>query len=114
MSTNIFQQIIDKKIPAAFLHEDSQCIAIKDIQAQAPHHFLVIPKKPIRSLNEAKPEDQQLLGHLLLVAQKLAKDFGFSEKGYRVVTNINQEGGQSVFHLHIHVLGGRAMNWPPG
>lgn len=113
MST-IFQQIIDKKIPATILHEDSYCIAVRDIQPQSPQHFLVIPKKPIRSLNEAQADDQMLLGHLLLVVQKLAKDFGISEKGYRVVTNINEDGGQSVFHLHIHVLGGRAMHWPPG
>lgn len=112
--TSIFQKIIDKEIPATFLHEDEHCIAIKDIDAKAPTHFLVIPKKPIRSLNEASRDDQMLLGHLLLVIQKVAKDLGIAESGYRVVNNINQDGGQSVFQIHFHVLGGRALNWPPG
>lgn len=111
---SIFEQIIAKKIPATFYHEDEHCIAIKDIDSKAPTHFLVIPKKPIRSLNEATTEDQMLLGHLLLVTQKVAKDLGIAESGYRVVNNINQDGGQSVFHLHIHVLGGRSLTWPPG
>ncbi len=114
MTPTIFQQIIDRKIPATVFYEDSYSMAIKDIDAKAPQHFLVIPKKPIRSLNEAKPEDQQLLGHLMLVVQRVAKDLGIAESGYRAVVNTNQNGGQSVFHMHIHVLGGRPLEWPPG
>ena len=111
---SVFQKIINREIPATFYHEDEHCVAIKDIDSKAPTHFLVIPKKPIRSLNEASTQDQMLLGHLLLVVQKVARDLGVAESGYRVITNINKDGGQSVFHLHIHVLGGRSLDWPPG
>ncbi|HMO12816.1 MAG TPA: histidine triad nucleotide-binding protein [Pirellulaceae bacterium] len=109
----IFQKIIDREIPADIVHEDELCMAFKDIAPQAPVHILVIPKKPIRSIQALEDVDAQLLGHLFLVVRKLANQFGL-EDGYRVVTNIGRDGGQSVDHLHFHVLGGRALQWPPG
>ncbi|CAB3988456.1 histidine triad nucleotide-binding 1 [Paramuricea clavata] len=109
----IFGKIIRKEIPSEFLHEDDQCIVIKDISAQAPVHLLVIPKKPIVGLSGADDSDEQLLGHLLLVAKKVAAAQG-CEKGYRIVINDGVDGGQSVYHLHVHVLGKRQLGWPPG
>ena len=113
MSDTIFSKIINKEIPAEFVHEDDQCIAIKDISAQAPVHILVIPKKPIAKVVEAKEEDKMLLGHLLLVAGQIASDLGISD-AFRLVINNGSEAGQTVFHLHLHVLGGRNFDWPPG
>ena len=110
----IFQQIIDKKIPADIVYEDELCLAFRDIMPQAPFHVLVIPKKPIVNIATAEPEDQALLGHLMLICAQIARDEGVSEQGYRLVTNINEYGGQSVYHLHIHLLGKRQMSWPPG
>jgi histidine triad (HIT) family protein len=110
----IFQKIIDKKIPADILYEDELVLAFNDIQPQAPIHVLVIPKKPIVNLATASAEDREVLGHILLVAAQIAADLGLAEKGYRLVTNINEDGGQSVYHLHFHLLGGRRMGWPPG
>jgi diadenosine tetraphosphate (Ap4A) HIT family hydrolase len=109
----IFQRILDKEIPADIVHEDSQCIAFRDIAPQAPVHILVIPRKAVMSIETADSSDQTLLGHLLLVAQQVAHAEGLDD-GYRVVTNIGAQGGQSVPHLHLHVLGGRQMTWPPG
>jgi histidine triad (HIT) family protein len=111
MST-IFQKIIDGEIPAQKVYEDDEVLAFRDVAPKAPFHVLVIPKKAIRSLAEAQPEDAALLGKVLLVAAKVARDEGV--EGYRVVTNIGEEAGQSVFHLHFHVMGGRRMSWPPG
>ena len=113
MST-IFKQIIDKKIPADIVYEDDLCLAFKDINAQAPVHILVIPKKEIPSMSEIAPEDQSLLGHLLLKASQIAKEQNLHEKGWRLVVNVKDDGGQTVNHLHIHILGGRKMLWPPG
>ncbi|XP_068722797.1 adenosine 5'-monophosphoramidase HINT1-like [Montipora capricornis] len=110
---SIFSKIIRREIPSEFLHEDDQCIAIKDINPQAPVHFLVIPRKPIPQLSKADDSDQQLLGHLLIVARKVAAEQNLT-KGYRVVINDGPGGGPEVFRLHIHVLGGRQMSWPPG
>ena len=110
----IFQKIIDGEIPADKIYEDEDVIAFRDIQPQAPVHILVIPTKPIVSMATAEPEDQVLIGKLMLVAAQVAREQGLEEDGYRLVTNIGQQGGQSVYHLHIHVLGGRQMNWPPG
>ena len=110
----IFQQIIEKKIPADIVYEDDLCLAFRDIMPQAPLHLLVIPKKPIVNIATAEPEDQALLGHLLLICGKIARDLGVEQDGYRLVTNINEYGGQSVYHLHIHLLGKRQMSWPPG
>ena len=109
----IFNKIIDREIPADILHEDEHCLAFRDIQPQSPTHFLVIPKKEIENVAALAEEDQQLAGHLLLVIGKVAEQEGLSE-GYRVVANIGGNGGQSVDHLHFHVMGGRKMNWPPG
>jgi histidine triad (HIT) family protein len=109
----IFEKIIAREIPADILHEDEHCIAIRDIDPQAPTHFLVIPKQVIPRIGEAGQEDQAVLGHLLLVAGKIARSEGL-EKGFRVVLNNGSEGGETVPHLHIHVLGGRQMSWPPG
>jgi len=113
MST-IFKKIIDKEIPADIVYEDDLCLAFKDINAQAPVHILVIPKKEIPSIAEAIPEDQNLLGHLFLKTVKIAKKLGLDQKGYRLVVNTKDDGRQTVHHLHIHILGGRRLKWPPG
>ncbi len=110
----IFSKIIDKKIPADIVHEDDLSLAFKDISPQAPVHILVIPKKPIVKVSDAKDEDKELLGHLLLVARDVAAAQGLAEDGYRLVINNGENGGQTVYHLHIHIMGGRAMQWPPG
>jgi histidine triad (HIT) family protein len=109
----IFQKIIDKQIPADIVFEDDQCLAFRDINPQAPTHVLIIPRKPIPSLAQAVKADQALLGHLLLVAQTLAVQLKLQD-GYRTVINSGRDGGQTVDHLHVHLLGGRAMTWPPG
>uniref|UniRef100_UPI0009B32A58 histidine triad nucleotide-binding protein 2, mitochondrial n=1 Tax=Monopterus albus TaxID=43700 RepID=UPI0009B32A58 len=109
----IFSKVIDKSLPADIIYEDEKCLAFRDISPQAPVHFLVIPRVPIPRLSEAKDDDVELLGHLLIVAKNVAKQESLS-KGYRVVINDGKHGSQSVYHLHIHVLGGRQMAWPPG
>ncbi|XP_002735511.1 adenosine 5'-monophosphoramidase HINT1-like [Saccoglossus kowalevskii] len=109
----IFGKIIRKEIPCDLLYEDDQAIAFKDISPQAPTHFLVVPKKALEMLPKAEEEDTQMLGHLLMVAKKVAADLGL-KNGYRVVINSGPDGGQSVYHLHLHVLGGRQLTWPPG
>lgn len=109
----IFSKIIRKEIPAKIVLESESVLAFHDVNPQAPVHVLIIPKKPIVSLASAEPKDQMLLGELLLCAEKLAKQLAL-EDGYRVVINTGEGGGQSVFHLHLHLLGGRQMNWPPG
>ncbi len=113
MST-IFKKIIDKEIPADIVYEDEHCLAFKDIDPKAPVHILIIPKKEIPSVAEVAESDKELLGHLLVKASQIAKDLGVSESGYRLVANTNKEGGQEVPYLHIHLLGGRQMTWPPG
>jgi histidine triad (HIT) family protein len=113
MAKTLFEKIIDREIPGNFVHEDPHCVAIKDINPGAPMHFLVIPRKPIPRLCDAKAEDQALLGHLMLTACQLAEQHGNGE-AFRVVINNGAGAGQSVFHLHLHVLGGRGMKWPPG
>jgi histidine triad (HIT) family protein len=111
----IFQKIIDREIPANIVFEDDKCLAFRDVHPQAPSHILVIPKKNIPSMADVKEgEDENILGHLMVKASQIAKDEGLSDKGYRLVINTNKDGGQTVYHLHIHVLGGRAMAWPPG
>jgi histidine triad (HIT) family protein len=109
----IFKKIIDGEIPAKIAYEDDLCLAFHDISPQAPTHVLVIPKKEIPSLAAASDDDVQLLGHLMRVARDLAKQLGLAD-GYRVVANCGRDGGQSVDHLHLHVLGGRQLGWPPG
>ena len=112
MST-IFKKIIDGEIPAKIIHDDEHCLAFHDVAPQAPVHVLVIPKKEIVSVAEITDEDAPLIAHLWLVIRDLAKELNL-DAGYRVVVNTGQEGGQSVDHLHYHLLGGRALKWPPG
>ncbi|XP_068172573.1 adenosine 5'-monophosphoramidase HINT1-like [Antennarius striatus] len=110
----VFGKIVRGEIPTKFIFEDLECVAFHDLNPQAPVHFLVVPKKPIVQLSQAEESDAALLGHLLLVAKKCAEMLGLSNDGYRVVINDGRNGGQSVYHLHIHVLGKRQMVWPPG
>ena len=109
----IFQRIIDKEIPARIVYEDDQCLAFHDVAPQAPTHILVIPKKPIASLNAVDDSDANLLAHLWLVIRNIAKEQNL-DRGYRVVVNCGRDGGQSVDHLHFHLLAGRQLTWPPG
>lgn len=113
MSNNIFLKIINKEIPAVIAYEDEQCLAFHDINPQAPVHVLIIPKKVIRTHADVTPEDQALMGHLHLVAVKLAQELGLAA-GYRLVVNCEEQAGQTVPHLHMHLLGGRVLGWPPG
>ncbi len=108
----IFSKIIDGEIPCEEVFSDEYCLAFKDIQPQAPVHILIIPRKKIQSLNEIKEEDKFLLGHLVYVASIIAKEENLED--WRTVINTGSKAGQTVFHLHIHVLGGRSMKWPPG
>lgn len=112
----LFERIVDREIPADIVHEDDLCIAFNDISPQAPTHLLVVPKRPLRRLAEAEDGDVELLGHLLVTARKIARDLGVAEtdKGFRVVINNGKDGGESVPHLHVHLLAGRALGWPPG
>jgi histidine triad (HIT) family protein len=114
MSETIFSKIINREIPADILFEDDEVLAFSDVSPQAPVHFLVIPKQPIATINDIQPEQAHLVGKMVLTAQKLAKEKGISEKGYRLVMNCNEDGGQTVSHIHMHVLGGRSLSWPPG
>ncbi|RMH01518.1 MAG: histidine triad nucleotide-binding protein [Planctomycetota bacterium] len=110
----VFARILAGEIPADFLYQDELAVAFRDVSPQAPFHALVIPRKPLKSVADAGQEDTALLGHLLRVAARVAADAGLEEGGYRVVTNVGADGGQTVEHLHLHVLGGRPMGWPPG
>lgn len=109
----IFGKILRKEIPCNFIYEDDQCVAFNDISPQAPVHFLVIPRKEISQLSKSQPEDEKILGHLLYVAKVVANQLGL-ENGFRTVINDGRHGCQSVYHLHVHVLGGRQLSWPPG
>ena len=113
MST-IFSKIINKEIHADILFENDKILAFRDISPQAPVHFLVIPKKEIRTINDINEEDKSLIGELFIIAKEIAKKEGISEKGYRTIFNCNEHGGQTVYHIHLHVLGGRQLEWPPG
>ncbi|KAL0108390.1 hypothetical protein PUN28_015140 [Cardiocondyla obscurior] len=112
-SDTIFGKILRKEIPCNFIYEDNQCVAFDDINPQAPVHFLVIPRKAISQLSKAQDDDEPLLGHLVNVAHKVAKQKGLTD-GFRLVVNDGKHGAQSVYHLHIHILGGRQLQWPPG
>jgi len=114
MQTCLFCRIIEHRAPAKIVFEDEQVVAIEDINPQAPVHLLVLPRKHLASLREASAEDEPLLGHLLIVAAQLARERQLDSKGYRTVLNTGALAGQSVFHVHVHVLGGRAFHWPPG
>lgn len=109
-----FCRIAAHETPAKILYEDEQCLAVQDLHPKAPVHLLVIPRKHLVSLNENLESEELLLGHLLSVVARMAKEKGIDGTGFRTVINTNAEGGQTVFHLHLHVLGGRAMKWPPG
>ena len=109
----IFGKIIRREIPADIVYEDELALAFRDIQPQAPVHILVIPKQPIAKLSDAESQDHRLMGHLLLTAKRVADQAGLTN-GYRVVINTGADGGQTVDHLHLHILGGRSMKWPPG
>lgn len=113
MAKTIFQKIIDREIPAEIVYEDDQCLAFRDVQPQAPTHILLIPKKVIASIDCLEAEDANLLGHMWLTIAKLANELQLAG-GYRVVVNCGSDGGQTVDHLHFHLLGGRALSWPPG
>ncbi|MBA4493147.1 histidine triad nucleotide-binding protein [Paenactinomyces guangxiensis] len=114
MDNCIFCQIVAGKIPSEKVYEDDDLFAFKDIHPAAPTHVLVIPKKHIPSLMELKEEDERLAGKILLGVQKVARKLGLQEKGFRVVNNMGEEGGQTVYHIHFHLLGGRHLTWPPG
>lgn len=114
MSDTIFGKIANGEVAADLIYEDDEVVAFRDLNPQAPVHVLVIPRKPIRSLNEAGPEDAELVGRLLLAAAKVAQQEGIAEHGYRTVINCNAGGGQTVYHLHVHLIGGRPLQWPPG
>lgn len=113
MSETLFLKIINREIPADIVYEDEQCLAFKDINPQAPMHVLIIPKKPIAKLEEAEASDQELLGHLMLKASEIAEEQGYGD-AFRLVINNGEAAGQAVFHLHLHILGGRPLSWPPG
>tara|TARA_Y100000590_G_scaffold452626_1_gene596134 strand:- start:85 stop:426 length:342 start_codon:yes stop_codon:yes gene_type:complete len=113
MST-IFSKIINKEIDADIIHEDDLCIAFKDVNPIAPIHILIIPKKEIRTINDIKKDDRIIIGHLFMIAKKIAKKLKIDENGYRLVFNCNEDGGQTVYHIHMHLIAGRKFNWPPG
>ena len=110
----LFEKIISREIPADIVYEDDLVLAFNDINPKAPTHVLIIPKKPIPRIAEAEPEDHQVLGHLLLKAREVAGELGLHEGGFRLVFNNGHDAGETVPHLHLHILGGREMTWPPG
>ncbi|NNL95191.1 MAG: histidine triad nucleotide-binding protein [Xanthomonadales bacterium] len=114
MSDDLFLKIIDRQIPADIVYEDNQVLAFRDINPQAPVHVLIIPKMHIRTVNDIEPGHAELVGSLYLAAQKIALEEGVAESGYRLVMNCNEGAGQTVFHIHLHLLGGRPFSWPPG
>jgi histidine triad (HIT) family protein len=114
MSDCLFCKIIAGQIPGRFVHQDEQMVAIRDINPQAPLHVLIIPRRHIATVNDLTPEDDALVGSMHRVAAMLAKEHGYSEKGYRTVFNTGREAGQSVLHIHLHLLAGRGLAWPPG
>jgi histidine triad (HIT) family protein len=114
MADCLFCKIRDGKIPAKVVYRDPHCLAFEDINPQAPTHVIFIPLNHIETLNDLTPEDRERMGHLTVAAAKVAKERGHSESGYRMVVNCNRDAGQTVFHVHLHLLGGRPLQWPPG
>lgn len=114
MSDDLFLKIIEREIPADIVFENEELLAFRDIDPKAPVHVLVIPKRRIPTANDLQPTDGEMVGRLVLAAAEIARQEGLAEDGYRLVLNCNEQGGQSVYHLHLHLLGGRKMAWPPG
>jgi histidine triad (HIT) family protein len=114
MADCIFCEIVERKAPAKIVHEDADTVAFEDVNPQAPTHVLVIPRKHIATINDLAPEDDAVVGEMYRVAAAVARQRGIAETGWRTVMNANRDAGQSVFHIHLHVLGGRRMRWPPG
>lgn len=114
MSKTLFERIIARELPAVIVYEDDLVVAFRDIRPQAPTHVLIVPRKPIARMAEAKPEDQQVLGYLLLKAAEVADKLGLTQSGFRLVFNNGPDAGEAVPHLHCHILGGRHLDWPPG
>lgn len=114
MADSLFTKIIKREIPSKIEYEDDEIIAFRDIDQQAPVHILIVPKKQIPTLNDIKISDAELIGKLVLTATRIAKEKNIEENGYRLVINCNKDAGQTVFHIHIHLLGGRSLSWPPG
>ena len=114
MAATLFDRIIAREIPADIVFEDEHVLAFRDINPQAPVHVLFIPKRPVATLNDLGPGDEMVVGRLAMAAAAFARREGFADDGYRVVMNCNRDGGQTVFHIHLHLLAGRAMQWPPG
>lgn len=114
MSDDLFERIVRREIPADIVFEDDEVLAFRDVNPQAPTHILIIPKRRIATINDARDSDAALLGRLILSARQIAAEQGIAEDGYRLVFNCNSHGGQTVFHIHLHLLGGRSMAWPPG
>ena len=110
----IFSKIINKEIPAEIVYEDDVVLAFNDIDPKAPVHILIIPKKEIATLNDIMPDDAELIGRIIIAAKNIPKEKGLDSDGYRLVMNCNEDGGQTVFHIHCHLMGGRKMQWPPG
>lgn len=110
----LFCKIAAGEIPARLIFQDDTLLAFRDIHPQAPTHVLVIPKQHIETLNHTEAKDAMLLGQMMLTAKKIAKEEGLSESGYRLILNVNEDGGQTVYHIHLHLIGGRPMTWPPG
>ncbi len=114
MAKTLFEKIVARELPAEIVYEDDRVLAFRDIRPQAPTHVLIIPKKPIPRIAEARAEDQQVLGHLLLKAAEVARTLGLAESGFRLVFNNGPDAGEAVPHLHCHIVGGRRLGWPPG
>ena len=114
LEKTLFEKICDKEIPAAIIHEDERCVAFRDISPQAPVHILIVPRKAVPRIGLAEAGDEALLGHLLLTAAQVARNEGMADSGYRLVVNNGRDGGEAVPHLHVHLLGGRKLEWPPG
>ena len=114
MTETIFDKIISKEIPSNIIYEDKDYLAFSDVNPQAPIHILIIPKRRISTINDVKASDAELIGEMVVIAKKIAKEKKIDRDGYRLVFNCNENGGQSVFHIHLHLLGGRKLNWPPG
>ncbi len=114
MSDCLFCKIVSGEIPSDFIYEDDDVVAFNDVNPQAPHHFLCIPKQHIATTNDLQNEQAGIIGKLFIAAKSIANDLGVADEGYRLVMNCNQHGGQTVFHIHLHVLAGRVMTWPPG